>query len=139
MMRNQSDPQPVNPPNPKDRCGIKKVSLSKFPMTALAHGAHAMMDGAYKYGPYNWRENAVISSIYIDAALRHIGFWFDGEENAEDSDVHHLGHAIACIAIILDAQTTCNLIDDRPKRGEFREVLRHIADVIEMRSKPNAP
>ena len=100
--------------NPKDALGIKKVSLSKFPAAGLIHGAHAMMFGAEKYGPYNWRGNAVIASIYVDAATRHLLSWFEGEETAEDSDVHHLGHMIACGAILLDAQETGNLVDDRP-------------------------
>lgn len=77
-------------------------------------GAMAMMDGAEKYGPYNWRENDVVAHIYIDAAMRHLMAWFEGQETATDSGVHHLGHAIACCAILLDAQANNNLIDDRP-------------------------
>jgi hypothetical protein len=74
----------------------------------------AMMDGAKKYGPYNWRAKKVVASIYIDAAMRHLATWFEGQETASDSKVHHLGHAIACCAILLDAQATGNLVDDRP-------------------------
>lgn len=119
------------PANPKDRFGIQKVSLSKFPAVALAHGAHAMMDGARKYGAYNWRERSVIASIYIDACKRHLDTWFDArEETAPDSDVHHLGHALACIAIILDAQATGNLIDDRPIKGTITAVYTGIAATI---------
>jgi hypothetical protein len=113
----------TNKPNPKDLLGVKKVSITKFPATALAHGAHAMMDGARKYGPFNWRGNAVIASIYIDACMRHLTAWFDGEETASDSGVHHLGHAIACLGILLDAQETGNLIDDRPEGGKLPDLL----------------
>lgn len=101
-------------PNPKDLFGNKKVSISKLPFVAIAHGAAAMMDGAEKYGPYNWRDKAVIGSIYVDAAMRHIMDWFEGQEKAKDSGVHHLGHAIACCAILLDAQANKCMIDDRP-------------------------
>src|SRR5690348_17217993 len=103
--------------NPKDRIGAKKVSLTKLPAVAEIHGAHAMMDGARKYGPYNWRGNKVLASIYIDALRRHLMCWFEGQEEADDSGVHHLGHAIACAAILLDAQETGNLVDDRPPAG----------------------
>ncbi len=113
----------TNKPNPKDLLGVKKVSLTKFPATALVHGAHAMMDGARKYGPFNWRGNAVIASIYIDACMRHLTAWFDGEETASDSGVHHLGHAMACLGILLDAQETGNLIDDRPEGGKLPQLL----------------
>ena len=74
-----------------------------------------MMDGARKYGPYNWRDNAVLARVYIAAAKRHIEYWEAGQEDAEDSGVHHLGHVIACCAILADAQVTGNLIDDRFK------------------------
>lgn len=102
--------------NPKDRFGLVKVSLSKFPAVALVHAATAMMDGARKYGAYNWRDKDVVASIYMDAAGRHLLDWFEGQETASDSGVHHLGHAIACCAILLDAQQNGNLIDDRPIR-----------------------
>ena len=114
-------------PNPKDLLGTKKVSLTKFPMTALIHGAHAMMNGAAKYGPYNWRAKDVIASIYVDAACRHLAAWFEREETAEDSGVHHLGHALASIAIILDAQENGNLIDDRPS-AKTAEVVKNLLD-----------
>lgn len=100
--------------NPKDLLGNSKVSISKFPPIGTIYGAMAMMDGAQKYGPYNWRDKAVIASIYVDAAYRHIMDWWEGQEKADDSKVHHLGHAIACCAILLDAQVTGNLVDDRP-------------------------
>lgn len=114
-------------PNPKDLLGMKKVSITKVPATALAHCAHAMMNGADKYGAYNWRDKAVYASIYVDACFRHLTAWFEGEEIATDSKVHHLGHAMACLAIILDAKETGNLIDDRPvndqSRGAYTKVL----------------
>lgn len=109
--------------NPKTLIGIKKVSLSKVPSSALAHCAMAMMDGAKKYKKYNWRETQVEAEIYVDAALRHIMSWYDGEDTAQDSGVHHLGHAMACMAIVLDAMETGNLIDDRPAKGAMSDVL----------------
>lgn len=104
--------------NPKDAVGITKVSITKFPQIALLHGAHAMMDGAGKYGPYNWRTKDIKASIYVDAAMRHLGAWFEREEIAEDSGVSHLGHALACIGLLIDAQEGGNLIDDRPPSGQ---------------------
>jgi len=100
--------------NPKDLLGVKKVSITKLPAVAIAWAAMAMMDGAKKYGPYNWREKKVRASIYIDAAFRHLTEWFEGQERAEDSNIHHLGHAMACCAILLDAQANGCLEDDRP-------------------------
>ena len=125
--------------NPKDLLGMKKISLSKLPAVAAAHGAHAMMNGAAKYGPYNWRAKKVIASIYIDAAKRHLDAWFEGEETAEDSGVHHLGHAIACAAILLDALETGNLIDDRPvddtNRMVYANVMKRLQAVEDAKRK----
>jgi hypothetical protein len=101
--------------NPKDLLAYKKLSLSVLPDIAILHGNHAMLNGKAKYGAYNWRGNKVVATIYIDAIRRHALAWLDGEEVAEDSKVSHLGHIIASAAILLDAQATGNLIDDRPK------------------------
>lgn len=114
--------------NPKDLVGNKKIALSRVPQIAELHCGHAMDFGGTIYGPYNWRDNAVIASIYIDAAKRHLAAWFDGEEIAEDSGVHHLGHAMACLAILLDAQETGNLIDDRAKSLVYPKVLARLTE-----------
>ena len=110
--------------NPKDVLGLAKVSLSKVPSAGLIHEALAMRDGAAKYGPHNWRKKNVIASVYVDACLRHIFAWFDGEENAQDSGVHHLGHARACLGILLDAMETNSLSDDRPAPGAAARLLK---------------
>lgn len=109
--------------NPKDVIGRAKVAMTRFPFTAHAHAAHAMMDGGKKYGPYNWRDKKVSAETYVNAAIRHIADWYEREETAGDSGAHHLGHAIACCAIILDAQETGNLVDDRPKSSGHMSAL----------------
>ncbi len=109
--------------NPKDILGMTKVSLSKVPTAAIIYEALAMADGAAKYGPFNWRKNKVIASIYVDACMRHLSSWFDGEEIASDSLVHHLGHARACLGILIDALETGNLDDDRPPSGPTARLL----------------
>lgn len=120
--------------NPKDQRGRLKVSLTKLPAVAVAHGAHAMMDGADKYTAYDWRKNKVLASIYVDAALRHLEAWFEGEESAPDSEAHHLGHAIACCGILLDAQENGNLVDDRPDgKAVMSRVLDRLGEIIRRR------
>lgn len=109
--------------NPKDRIGVTKVPLWLVPPTSIVHQAMAMADGARKYGPYNWREKKVLTSIYISAALRHICKYLDGVQLDEESGVHELGHALACLGIILDAEETGNLQDDRPKAAPTAALL----------------
>lgn len=116
-------PLAVDTANPKDLLGIKKPPLDLIPAAAELHESMAMANGAGKYGPYNWRGKQVRASIYIAAALRHLKSWQDGERVASDSGVHHLGHARACLGILLDAEATGNLIDDRPPAGAASRLI----------------
>lgn len=109
--------EPTDETNPKDRLGIRKPRIHLIPAAALLHEAGAMGNGSDKYGPYNWRRKKVKATIYVDATMRHVLAWLDGEEVAEDSGVHHLGHARACLGILLDALESGNLVDDRPAKG----------------------
>lgn len=103
--------------NPKTALGTSKLPLNLVPPVAVQHLALAFKDGALKYGPYNWRDAKVSSTVYYAAALRHLFAWFDGQDNAEDSGVHHLAHAMACCAILLDAASVDKLNDNRPTAG----------------------
>ncbi len=112
--------------NPKDLVGQTKAQLWLTPPAAKIALAEALTDGAKKYGPYNWREKGVRASVYLSAAERHILSWLDGEDNASDSGVHHLGHAMACYAILLDAISQGNVVDDRPFKGRASKLLEEV-------------
>ena len=101
--------------NPKDLVGEKKTPLRLVPKVAIAEMARVMELGANKYGPYNWRDNAVKLSIYIEAARRHLDLLEHGEDLDEESKANHAAHTMACMAIVLDANACENLIDDRHK------------------------
>lgn len=103
--------------NPKDLMGAKKPRLSLVPPSGLIYAALAMAQGAEKYGAYNWREKKVQAMIYLEACARHLFAYQDGEETASDSGISHLGHALACLLILIDAKETGNLIDNRPLAG----------------------
>jgi hypothetical protein len=109
--------------NPKDLIGVKKPQVHLVPPALIIGVAKAMEDGAKKYGPYNWRGNKVRATVYIAAAQRHILEFLDGENTATDSGVLHLAHAAACCGILLDAQATGNLIDDRPAAGAASRLI----------------
>jgi hypothetical protein len=108
--------------NPKERFGKAKPNLFLVPPSAEIYLATAFQDGAVKYGPYNWRQSDVNASTYIAACKRHLASWIDGDDIDETSGVHHLAHAMACLAIILDAGECDTLHDDRPEPG-FASVL----------------
>ena len=103
--------------NPKDLLGVLKPALHLVPPALKIWVARAMENGARKYGPYNWRDKKVKMTIYISAAMRHLEQLLDGEDLADDSQIHHAAHAAACCGIILDALECKCLIDDRPLKG----------------------
>lgn len=108
--------------NPKDIVGSGKLPLHLWPTTATATGCVAMLNGALKYGRSNWRRVPVKASIYVDACHRHIAAWFEGHETDEEG-VPHLSSALACLAIIVDAQAAGMLIDDRQVSGGHASLI----------------
>lgn len=105
-------------PNPKTAAGARKPALlSVIPTAALLHLGEVMKLGAKKYGPFNWRETPVPAETYMDAAMRHLLSWQDGEDLDPESGMSHLGHVMACMAIIIDAKENGMLDDNRPKAG----------------------
>lgn len=107
--------------NPKTQYGLKKPPMSPIPPVAILQLGQAMKNGREKYGQMNWRIDHVSATVYYDAALRHLLAWFDGEDYASDSGVHHLAHVMACMAILLDAESCDMLNDDRPVPGRFSD------------------
>ncbi|MCI0565182.1 MAG: DUF5664 domain-containing protein, partial [Nitrososphaera sp.] len=102
--------------NPKDNAASSRLDMSLFPDTAHVWGALAMTEGDLKYGGYNWRESAILASVYYAAVKRHLAKWYNGEEIDEITKIPHLASALACIAICIDASLRGHLTDDRPPR-----------------------
>ena len=104
----------VKPSNPKDRVGIKRVPFSTVPAVPVAEIGLAMLEGALKYGRHNYRAVGVRSSVYYDAALRHLTRWWEGEDIDPDSGLPHIIKAMASLIVLRDSEITGKLVDDRP-------------------------
>lgn len=109
--------------NPKQAFGDRKVPLHLVPTSAMVAIAMGLKDGAKKYGPYNWRTLDVETQTYVGAALRHLMAWQDGEDTDPDSGNNHLSHALASLAILVDALESGNVVDNRPPKGAGAFVL----------------
>jgi hypothetical protein len=109
--------------NPKDIVGTDKLPLSLWPSTATVMGSLGLFNGALKYGRMNWREAGVRASIYVDALLRHILAYWEGEEVDPDDGVPHLAAILACAAILVDAKAAGKLEDDRAYNGKGYRAL----------------
>lgn len=113
----------AKPSNPKDLIGSGKLPLHLWPTTATALGSLGLLDGMLKYGRSNFRAVGVRASIYYDAASRHLNAWMEGEDADPDSGLPHLAHALACLAIIVDAEAAGKLTDDRCAPGGYRKLV----------------
>jgi len=111
--------------NPKDLIGAKKPDISLVPPSAIVGMAMALGNGASKYGPYNWREEGkpVQVRTYLAAAMRHIMEKLDGEDLASDSGIDHLFHAMAGLAVVVDAIQVGNYVDNRPIKGTASKMI----------------
>lgn len=114
----------IDQTNPKDLLGVAKPQIDLIPPASMIYQALAMGLGASKYGPFNWRSKKVKMSIYIAAAMRHLLSVLDGQDDDEESNAPHIGHALACLGILADAKETGNLIDDRPVKGVAAELIK---------------
>ena len=101
--------------NPAEKPSSLKVNSFLVPPIARALEAVVMALGAAKYGPFNWRQKPIKASTYIAKIQRHLDQWTDGDDDDPESLVSHLAHLRADAGIMLDAQKTGNLIDDRVK------------------------
>jgi hypothetical protein len=111
------------PTNPKDMIGSGKLPLGLAPDTIKAEVALAYLEGALKYGRYNWRIAGVRASIYNDALDRHRMKWWNGESRDKKTRVKHLASIIACAGILLDAELCGKLTDDRPPSAPISDLI----------------
>jgi len=136
---NIARPGDIKPTNPKDAVGSSKLPIHLWPETATIMGTMGLLEGMLKYGRSNWREAGVRASIYVDALRRHIGAWFEGEDNAPDSGLPHLAHALACLAILVDAEAAGQLYDDRQYAGGgYRDLVEECTPHVERLKKKYA-
>ena len=106
--------------NPKDLIGSLKPGVSCVPTQVWALVGLAMAAGQ-KYGRHNYRAAGVRSSVYIDAAFRHLNlqYWDMGEDIDAASGLHHVVKAIAGLVVLMDSILQGNVVDDRPPKAKL--------------------
>ena len=103
--------------NPKDIAGGNKAPMSTVSAVVMAELGVAMLEGTCKYGRHNYRETGVLSSVYYDAAKRHLQAWWEGQDIDADSELSHITKAIATLVVLRDAMIFDKLEDDRPPKA----------------------
>lgn len=78
-----------------------KLRYDLLPFRGMDEVVRVLTYGARKYAPDNWRHVPDADRRYIAAALRHISAYTQGLTLDEETDMHHLAHAICCLLFIL--------------------------------------
>ena len=81
-----------------------KAPMHLLPYRPLRAIVGALHDGGTKYAPENWREaRGDHREVYGSALRRHVSAYIDPDYSDfdDDSGLHHLAHAGACVLILL--------------------------------------
>lgn len=116
--------------NPKDMIGSTKLPLDLVPSTIQVYAAMSFLEGALKYGKFNWRIAGVRFSIYLSAIKRHLAKLEDGEWADPETKVPHLASIIASAGIIADAQMCGKLLDDRAPAAPSPELIDRQTELV---------
>lgn len=102
--------------NPKSNQARTKFSMSCLPVAVLAELSTGAYEGAIKYGKHNYRETEISGAEYWDATLRHLMYWWEGEDLDPLSKVNHITKAISSLMVLRDSMISGTFVDDRPPR-----------------------
>lgn len=129
--------------NPKDAIGSRKVPLGLVPQQVVAEVGLALLEGACKYGAHNYRAIGVRSSVYHDAAHRHLAAWWEGQDIDPASGLHHITKALASLTVLRDAMIQGMCEDDRPPAAADPDWVERLnaeaARIIDAHPEPKAP
>lgn len=92
-----------------------KPRMSLIPKDAVWEIGKAFTYGESKYGSHNYKQGISISHL-LDASIRHTLQFSNGEDFDEESEVLHLGCAMANLAMAIDMYYNNKKFDDRYKK-----------------------
>lgn len=85
--------------------GIKydkdKPRWDLLPYDTVGQVVDVLTFGAAKYADNNWKKVPDARRRYVAAAMRHFTAWIGGERKDQESNIHHLAHAICCLIFLL--------------------------------------
>ena len=93
-----------------------KPPLSWIPRSAMIAEAEVLAFGAVKYARDNWRKGLLWSEV-LDAALRHVYAFVDGEDVDQETGLSHLAHARCELGFLLEFLDTHPELDDRGSKA----------------------
>ena len=94
--------------------GISKPKFSLMPQKALLEVAKVFTYGEDKYEAFNYSKGEN-TTVYIDAAMRHINAFLCNEDIDNETKTNHLANAAADLLMTLDNILNGTSVDDRNK------------------------
>lgn len=91
-----------------------KPPMSLLSRTALEEITKVLEFGRNKYAADNWRQGFEWRRV-LDAALRHLLAFSDGEDKDPESGLSHLAHLGCCVMFLLEFEKTHPELDNRYK------------------------
>lgn len=93
----------------------EKPPIALVPPNFIEEVARVFGMGAKKYGQWNWRRDARITSHSrtYSSIQRHLNAYWGGEDFDSESGIHHLAHAASQIAILMTHIKEAPENDDR--------------------------
>lgn len=92
-----------------------KPQITLVPRAAIEGAAQALMFGAGKYGRDNYKKGFEQTRL-LDAAMRHLIAYTDGEDLDPESGLSHLDHALASVSMLKECIRLGTAKDDRFKK-----------------------
>lgn len=114
--------------------------LLQFP-TAIQAFARVKELGAAKYEKGNWKKGGKPDDEYIDAAMRHMMAFVEGEKIAEDSGCLHLAHAAWNLFALMELNYPGEVYDKTlfDQMMEFWKVKRMVSEPVVLPAPPQIP
>lgn len=79
-----------------------KLRYDLIPPLAQEEMVKVLTFGAQKYAPDNWQLVPDSKRRYFAAMERHVWAWKKGEQVDPESGIHHLAHAMCCLAFLYE-------------------------------------
>ena len=95
-----------------------KLRYDLIPPEPLGELVRVYTIGARKYEDRNW-ENGLKWGRVFAALMRHAWAWWRGELYDLEDGQHHLASVAWCAFALMEYETTCPDLDDRPEQAQL--------------------
>ena len=100
-----------------------KVPLSLIPTFPLMEIGRVLQYGSQKYEPNLWRTQPMSHRHRVDAVMRHLLVFNEGEDLDPESGLSHLAHALCQLMFLVETAKTHPELDDR---WNYRHARSHV-------------